>query len=326
MNRKDMLNQWLKETIGTSQFSCKPASEDASFRSYYRIQTSTTDYIVMDAPPEHEDCHSFIKVQGILKHQGVNVPEIFAFQEQLGFMLLSDFGNELYLNHLNKDTCIALYQPAIDELLKIQSVKYTDQVPAYDRHLLQNELNLFSDWFIGTHLEIELTQAQCKTIQQVEQMLIDNAINQPQVFVHRDYHSRNIMLVNEKPGVIDFQDAVNGPITYDLASLLKDCYISWPREICEELVTYYITKHNQQHQPQLNYDEFINWFDLMAAQRHMKAIGIFCRLNYRDGKKQYLNDIPRTMKHLIDTCVQYPALQEFGTVLNDISPTLMMYK
>jgi len=333
-SRKDELNQWLNQTIGTKQFTLNPASEDASFRSYYRIVvTDTTNllfkpqndehsFIVMDAPPTQEDCAPFIQVQKLLSDNHIHVPIVYAYNADKGFMLLSDFGSVLYLDQLNQQSATELYQLAIDELIKIQSIKNVDALPKYDAKLLTLEVNLFTDWFIGKHLEYQLSHTENQIIGHTFGLLIKNATSQPQVLVHRDFHSRNIMLVAEKPGIIDFQDAVMGPLSYDLASLLKDCYVSWPRESIDLWVEYYLMQYNLNNTTTYSFDQFIRWFDLMAAQRHLKAIGIFCRLNYRDGKKKYLYDIPRTMKYLIDTCQKYPELSSFGQLLIDLQPSI----
>lgn len=321
-HRKQLLSQWLAEVIGVSDYSLEPASEDASFRSYYRLTTQQKSYIVMDAPPAFEDCKPFVKVQQMLVNSHVNVPHIHAFDEVNGFMLLSDFGSVLLLDVLNENNADYLYSMAIDELIKIQMTHAREQVPPYDSELLSQELNLFSEWFIDKHLGLKLNDEQQQTLQKAHQLLIKNTETQPKVMVHRDYHSRNIMLTNEKVGIIDFQDAVYGPITYDLASLLKDCYISWPEEKVHELVRGYIRKYNKINQAELSFHQFIRWFDLMSAQRHMKAIGIFCRLNYRDGKKKFLYDIPRTMAYLTETCAKYSELADFAQLLTIIQPKI----
>jgi len=322
MNRKDLLLQWLSKTTGSKDFTLAPASEDASFRSYYRVTNGNLSLIAMDAPPELEDCDGFVKVQKILYSQGVNVPQIHAFDPQLGFMLLTDFGTDSYLDRLNEETAISLYQAAIDELIKIQSIKQPESLPLYDSKLLQTELDLFTDWFIGQHLDYHLNDTQHELLQLVHERLIKNALEQPQVFVHRDYHSRNLMVTKNPPGVIDFQDAVIGPITYDLASLLKDCYVSWPQSTIDQLVKYYCTQSHILTRYDISHEKLTRWFDFMAVQRHLKAIGIFCRLNYRDGKKQYLNDIPRTINYVIKTAKKHEELIELGQLLQAVCPRL----
>lgn len=322
MHRQNQLRQWLTHTIGTDTFLLKPASADASFRSYQRLYLNNQTLIVMDAPPEHEDCEPFIKVQHLLSKHQIHVPEILAFNPDEGFMLLSDLGSTLYLDVLNYDNANTLYQLAMDELAKIQSIKETSNLPNYDKALLSKEMDLFTDWFIGQHLDYVLSESQLVLLKQTQNQLINSAISQPQVMVHRDYHSRNIMFDDNKAGIIDFQDAVVGPVTYDLASLLKDCYITWPRDSVVLWVRNYLTQYNAKQSTSIKFESFIRWFDLMAAQRHMKAIGIFCRLFYRDGKKQYLNDIPRTLKYLMAFCQLYPEFEDFGTLLDELTPTI----
>ncbi len=276
----------------------------------------------MDAPPEFEDCEPLINVQKILASHQINVPQIHAYDPELGFMLLSDFGSTLYLDELNTNTANDLYPMAISELVAIQSITDIQTLPNYDAHMLSKELILFSDWFINKHLDYTMSSEQQKTLDNTHKLLIENATSQPQVMVHRDYHSRNIMLTNNQPGIIDFQDAVNGPISYDLASLLKDCYISWDDADISNWVHLYLDLYNRKAVTPIDFNQFIKWFDLMAAQRHMKAIGIFCRLNYRDGKKNYLYDIPRTMNYLTETCKKYPELTDFGHLLNSLKPVI----
>ncbi len=322
MKRSEHRQLWLSEYFGEKKFNIKPASEDASFRSYYRVSINNQTYILMDAPPEYEDCRPFVKVLDMLIKHEVHAPHVYAQDLTLGFLLLSDFGNTLYLDELNDKTVNGLYGSAIDTLVQIQSIPSADDLPAYDAELLLTEMQLFRDWFIHEHLGIKLNDEQTDTLTSTFKLLQDSAIEQPQVMVHRDYHSRNLMVTsNKSPGVIDFQDAVHGPITYDLASLLKDCYISWPAD----KVAYFcdvFTSKSQHITDKIEKNQFMRWFDLMAAQRHLKAIGIFCRLNYRDGKPGYLNDIPRTMRYLTETASKYLDLQAFSQLLEEIQPKL----
>lgn len=322
MKRQQQRHQWLSDYFTHANFTIEPASEDASFRSYYRVKSSSKSYILMDAPPAHEDCKPFIKVLNLLYKHQVNVPQIFAQDLSTGFLLLSDFGDELYLSQLNQSTATTLYQDAINTIHQIQTIDAQELIPAYDAKLLNHEMVLFKDWFIGEHLGLELTDNQSQILTKTFNLLLENALEQPQVMVHRDYHSRNLMITQENaPGVIDFQDAVFGPITYDLASLLKDCYISWSDELIESLCHYFIKGSSQL--ADVDDNQFMRWFDFMAAQRHLKAIGIFCRLNYRDGKPGYLNDIPRTMNYLLNTASKYPDLAEFSQLLNQINPKIV---
>ncbi|MFC3193471.1 aminoglycoside phosphotransferase family protein [Marinicella sediminis] len=321
MSRSEQLSQWLNHVLETNDFRVETASEDASFRQYFRVKCGDLSYIAMDAPPQLEDCRPFVKVQAILQQHQVHVPLIKAHDEVMGFMLLTDFGHQLYLDLLNESNYHAMYAMAIDELVILQSAP-VDAIPAYDRPLLSTELNLFSEWFIGHHLNHQLTEQQQLIVQQLHELLIDNALAQPQVFVHRDFHSRNLMWTDDKPGVIDFQDAVCGPVTYDLVSLLKDCYIRLPEPTVDDLISYYLQQSGLAHKPAFSRTQFVRWFDLMGLQRHLKAIGIFSRLNYRDGKPGYLKDIPRTMSYVQDVCDCYPELSALKQLLKEMLPTI----
>ncbi|MCX7553514.1 phosphotransferase [Marinicella sp. S1101] len=322
MKRSKHRQQWLSDFFAGEPFKLRPASEDASFRSYYRITTAQQSYILMDAPPAHEDCKPFIKVLKLLQQSHVNVPQLFAEDLQQGFLLLADFGNTLYLDALKEDTVDELYGAAIKSLINIQNTPAADLLPQYDSELLLNEMQLFEDWFIQKHLAVTLNETQKKVIKNTFELLKNNAIEQPQAMVHRDFHSRNLMVTSShSPGVIDFQDAVHGPYTYDLVSLLKDCYISWPDEKVHAICEVFKNQSNH-HTAEISDEQFMRWFDLMGAQRHLKAIGIFCRLHYRDGKSGYLNDIPRTMRYLLKTAKKHPDLAAFAQLLDDIQPKL----
>lgn len=311
-SRLQQLNQWLLTATDQTYSDLQPASSDASFRRYFRV-TGDTDkqtYIVMDAPPEKEDCMPFIHIDALMRDAGVNAPEIIARNDTNGFLLLSDLGTKLYLDHLNSETADAMYSDAIKALVAMQNI--TDHLPAYDEIRLQAEMDLFEEWYLGKHLDITLNSDEKNSLSEIFSLLIDNATEQPQVFVHRDYHSRNLMLVsNNNPGVIDFQDAVIGPITYDLASLFKDCYIEWPREKIESWLDVFLSVSKITVEKQ----QFIRWFDLIGIQRHLKVLGIFCRLNYRDGKKHYLDDLPLTLKYVVETCERYDELKPLSVLL-----------
>jgi len=335
MKRKEQRQLWLADYFKATEFKSEAASEDASFRSYYRVTTDTeTDnntFILMDAPPKHEDCRPFVAVLQLLSANQVNVPELFATDFDNGFLLLGDFGDQLYLATLDEsaDSHESLYQAAIDTMLNIQSITAAEtQLPPYDDKLLMTEMQLFTDWFIGKHLGLKLDAAELTILNHAFALLSNSALQQPQVMVHRDYHSRNLMVIaetqrnNQSPGVIDFQDAVYGPFTYDLASLLKDCYISWPVETVEQHCQYFLNNYNKLFNASIELPQLTRWFELMAAQRHLKAIGIFCRLNYRDRKAGYLNDIPRTMNYLLATAAKYPELAAFSQLLQAIQPVL----
>lgn len=314
MNRLTQLQQWLESVSENTYVDIQSASADASFRQYFRVlnKKDGKHYIVMDAPPEKEDCHPFVHITGLIRQTGANAPEIFAQNIALGFLLLEDLGDTPYLNKLHSNTADALYSDAIDALIKMQDIKAI--LPTYDAQRLRDEMRLFETWYLNRHLNIQLDDTQKEQLENAFSLLVDNALEQPQVFVHRDYHSRNLMLTDENnPGIIDYQDAVNGPITYDLVSLFKDCYIEWPRENVEQWLERYLSRLNTNYSitPQM----LLRWFDLMGVQRHLKVLGIFSRLNYRDGKTQYLNDLPLTLKYIVDCCERYPELMPLKELL-----------
>lgn len=319
MQRQFLLQQWLQNLAENTYTDLKPASADASFRQYFRVTNTQNNktYVVMDAPPDKEDCSPFIQVTGLLRRAGVNAPNIIAMDTQQGFLLLDDLGNTPYLQKLNKETADALYLDAIDTLIKMQNINAN--LPVYDKGLLQNELDLFETWYLNKHLCVQLKPKQKASLASIFTLLINSATQQPQVFVHRDYHSRNLMITdNNNPGVIDYQDAVIGPISYDLVSLFKDCYIEWPPDKIEHWLDLYLSRLTPSITPanSIKKETFIRWFDLMGIQRHLKVLGIFSRLNYRDGKAQYLNDLPLTLKYIIDTCEKYKELQPLKQLLD----------
>ncbi len=316
-DRLNLLKEWLVELFKTSDFEVIPASEDASFRSYYRVLIKDTSYIVMDAPPEHENSALFVEVSNKLGKSGVNVPVIFNKDVKQGFLLITDFGNDLYLDKLNQSTVETLYNDAIRSLVRIQIDADATGLGLYDEILLREEINLFFDWLLERHLKINLDEKELNALNEITDLLIKNAMEQPQVFVHRDYHSRNLMLCDkDNPGIIDYQDAVLGPISYDLVSLLKDCYIKWkPGQISRWVNQYLDELHTVNPAIKINNKQFQKWFDLMGVQRHLKASGIFARLCHRDGKCGFLNDIPRTLSYIVDLKHDYPELDTLILVI-----------
>jgi len=297
-DRLTLLNRWL-ERSGYRDYRLQRASEDASFRSYLRLEADGRSLIVMDAPPAQEPCDRFIDVAQRLRGAGLNAPEIIASNLQDGFLLLTDFGADDYLSRLDPQTESSLYADALAALSTMQSKTTTDGLPDYDEALLVREMDLFHDWFLGELLGIELDPAQQSLWLKTRQLLVDNALAQPRVFVHRDYHSRNLMVVEQdNPGILDFQDAVYGPITYDLVSLLRDCYIAWPVERVQQLANQYFESARDKGLIDVEWAQFLRWFNLLGIQRHLKAVGIFSRLKIRDGKSRYLNDIPRTLGYI----------------------------
>jgi N-acetylmuramate 1-kinase len=316
VDRLNQLQRWLDSLSKDTYTDLRAASADASFRQYFRVSNNQDGktYIVMDAPPDKEDCRPFIQVTDLLRSVGVNAPAIIALDMAQGFLLLDDLGSKPYLDHLNADTAEKLYIDAIDALIRMQTIDAI--LPAYDAKFLQTEMDLFETWYLNRHLDVQLSETQQAALASICKLLIENAEQQPQVFVHRDYHSRNLMITDENnPGVIDYQDAMIGPITYDLVSIFKDCYIEWPRDKVEHWLDLYLARLTPTFF--IEKDTLLRWFDLMGVQRHLKVLGIFARLNYRDGKSQYLNDLPLTLKYVIDACDRYPELQPLKQLLED---------
>ena len=318
MDRLTQLQRWLDSLSENTYTDVKPASADASFRQYFRVTNSKDNktYIVMDAPPEKEDCHPFLLVTDLIRGVGVNAPDVISVDLHQGFLLLDDLGNKPYLDYLDEDSADSLYTDAIDALVKMQTID--GMLPKYDEQFLQAEMDLFETWYLNRHLGIELDPAQKASLNDVCKLLIQSAIEQPQVFVHRDYHSRNLMNTDDNnPVVIDYQDAVIGPISYDLVSLFKDCYIEWPRERVELWLDLYLARITPTRL--IDKATLARWFDLMGVQRHLKVLGIFARLNYRDGKAQYLDDLPLTLKYVLDACDSYEELQPLRSLFEQIS-------
>ena len=312
--RQQQLEQWLTLQLPSTPFNLTAASSDASFRRYFRVTQAGKSYIVMDAPPEQEDTGPFITIAEHLAAQNIPVPLIHAKNIEAGFLLLSDLGNQPYLDILNPQSAPDLYKTAIDALIQMQAADHSELIlPTYDAERLQQEMALFPEWFLGTHLDIAPPDFLPNTFN----FLIESALSQPTVFVHRDYHSRNLMHTPEgKIGIIDFQDAVLGPISYDLVSLLRDSYIAWSDAEIAAWVSYYW----QQAQAagllsNTSLKQFTYFFELMGLQRQLKVLGIFCRLYYRDGKSNYLDDLPQTLKYVQQVSARYPELSELHALV-----------
>lgn len=326
--RLKSIEKWLCEDLGYNGVSLSPASEDASFRQYFRASWGQETAIVMDAPPDKEDCKPFIEITGRLRECGVNAPGIRASNLQQGFLLLDDFGSELYLDVLTSENADRLYRDAVHAIVKFQGKGRTAGLPEYDSQLLIQEMELFRDWLVGRHLQIEITSSIDKIFNDVFLYLSESALEQPRVFVHRDYHSRNLMyLENNNPGILDYQDAVNGPVTYDLVSLFRDCYIKWPREKVLLWLKAYKDSYGHSWARSTSDEKFLRWFDLMGAQRHLKASGIFARLLYRDGKQGFMRNVPRTLTYILDLEGDYPGLSSLiGFIKDMVVPRLGPYQ
>ncbi len=313
-SRQEQLLNWLRSVLNDSTIQkLQPASSDASFRSYHRIDSRGTSLVVMDAPPEHEDVRPWLAVNQRLRAANLSAPEVMAANPEHGFVLMGDLGDTPYLDVLDASSRDQLYGDALDALLRMQTVTDASGLPEYDAVRLRQELDLFPDWFIRRHLGIEPDAAALALIERCFARLIESALEQPQVFVHRDYHSRNLMrIAHGNPGIIDFQDAVRGPITYDLVSLLRDCYIAWPEAEVQALANQYRDRLARADRIGERELRFKRWFDFMGLQRHLKVLGIFCRLHYRDGKPQYLADLPLTLKYVLEVAGRSKELAPFA--------------
>jgi aminoglycoside/choline kinase family phosphotransferase len=316
--RLAQLCHWLEHALGCTAFDIAPASADASFRRYFRVTRSGHDpLIVMDAPPAREDVGPFLRVAAMLEQMGVNAPRVLERSLAEGFLLLTDLGTRMYLPELAAaGRADALYGDAFDALVRIQARgrEAATQLPPYSEKLLRFEMSLFPDWLLQRHLALEVRSAETAMLQAAMDALVGNALEQPQVFVHRDYHSRNLMVCpGANPGILDFQDAVCGGLTYDLVSLLRDSYIAWPQERVAQWACDFRRKLLEAGLDAGRDDaQFLRWFDLMGVQRHLKVAGIFARLWHRDGKPGYLADIPRTLQYAIGSCGRHADLVPLG--------------
>jgi len=308
------IKEWLNTTI-YKDAKIEVASADASFRRYFRVILDDKSYILMDASLEKGSLPPFIAVTKKLLEASVNAPRILETDIEKGYLLIEDFGNIHYLNLLTKDNFKQLYMKAIEEIVKIQKID-SSELAAYDREFLRFEMGLMKEWFLEKHLNIKLSNDQIETLDHALKLIEDIVLSQPQnIFVHRDYHSRNLMLKPDHSiGVIDYQDAMNGALTYDLVSLLKDCYIEFETDDINELAL----KFRDMSTVAVDDETFIRWFDFMGLQRHIKVLGVFARLHHRDGKSNYLNDLPLTLKYVITTAKKYSELEGLVTILHGI--------
>lgn len=340
MLRQQQLTEWLFNQFINETFTIAPASADASFRRYFRITFTKTarptdssasanftetgrhsTLIVMDAPPQHEDCGPFLNIAKLFEAAGVHVPHIYSQDLNRGFLLLSDLGNTTYLQALQEQVELAqeLYGAATDALIKIQLASHAGELPPYDDALLLREMRLFTDWYIGKHLNVTLTDKQHADLEAIFARILANNLAQPRVYVHRDYHSRNLMISEPNPGILDFQDAVYGPITYDLASLFKDAYICWEEaETLDWLIRYWEKARKAKLPVADDFSCFYRDYEWMGVQRHLKILGIFARLNYRDGKDGYMKDMPLVMAYLRTACARYIDLKPLLNLLDTL--------
>ncbi len=320
MQRQEQLTEWLSGLYPNEKFTIAPASADASFRRYFRATFADgATKVVMDAPPQHENCEPFLHIGKLFEDAGTHVPHVYAKDLTQGFLLLSDLGNTTYLQALSRDNAKQLYGAATDALINIQLASRKDELPPYDEALLRRELNLFPEWYIARHLGITLSDKQQVKLEEVFARILTNNLAQPCVYVHRDYHSRNLMVTEPNPGILDFQDAVYGPITYDLASLFKDAYIKWEEdEVMDWLIRYWEKARKAGLPVREDFGEFYRDYEMMGVQRHIKVLGIFARLYHRDGKDGYLKDMPLVMEYLVRACERYIDLKPLLNLLHEL--------
>jgi aminoglycoside/choline kinase family phosphotransferase len=307
--RLDALRLWTCERLDEREIALERASEDASFRRYFRVRAHGRTWILMDAPPEREDCAPFVKVAGLMHEAGVHVPEVLAQDLERGFLLLTDLGTTTYLKALDASNADALYSDAVDALIRWQLASRPGVLPPYDEALLRRELELFREWYVQRHLGVTLDASQHETIDGIFGRLIESALAQPRVFVHRDYMPRNLMVSDPNPGVLDFQDAVYGPATYDVVSLFRDAFLSWPEERVLDWTVRFWERAKKAGLPvDADFGAFYRAFEWMGLQRHFKVLGIFARIYYRDGKPGYLADTPRFCTYAREVASRYSEL------------------
>ena len=323
MERYQAIGVWLDKLFPGIAISLEPASSDASFRRYFRATFDDgRTLIVMDAPPQREDCRPWLHVQQLFHAAKVAVPDVIAQDLEQGFLLLSDLGSTTYLDKMagaDQQSASIFYMDALKAVVAIQSASKSGRLPAYDRHLLKRELDLFPEWYVARHLGVELDQKQQTQLASVFELILTSNLGEPQVYVHRDYHSRNLMVINNGPGIIDFQDAVYGPISYDLASLLKDAYIEWEEEqTLDWLIRYWEMARKTGLPVRADFADFYRDYEWMGVQRHLKVLGIFARLFHRDGKDGYLKDMPLVAKYLRAACERYSELTPLRKLLDQL--------
>ncbi len=316
------LRSWIEAVTSVSSFELDAATGDASLRRYFRVRLGGESYIAMDAPPAHYDTGVYVRIAKRLLALGLNVPRVLTADLARGFLLLSDLGEETYLAALSEHSADRLYGDALATLQRLQQGTRDDGfLPPYERSLLLSEIGLFGEWYLDRYLGLQLTRAQKRVLDESAVMLAEAALAQPRVWVHRDFHSRNLMVTDEhNPGVLDFQDAVVGPVSYDLVSLLRDCYVEWPEERVLHWIDVYRANAGRAGVPVgKERKQFLRWFDLMGVQRHLKAIGIFARLQHRDAKPGYLEAIPRTLAYLMRVSARYPELGSLHRLLQELA-------
>jgi N-acetylmuramate 1-kinase len=318
--RRAALERWLSGELQGARFSLTPASEDASFRRYFRARLDDgRSFVAMDAPPDKEDCRPFVHAARLLRAAGVHAPEVHAQSLDQGFLLLADLGTRTYLQELNEQNASRLFTDATDALIRWQLATRQGELPPYDEALLRREMNLFPEWYVARHLKLTLSEDQKNVLEHIFALLVKSALAQPVVYVHRDYMPRNLMLAEPNPGVLDFQDAVLGPVTYDMVSLVRDAFVSWDEERVLDWGVRYWEKAKRVNLPvEADFGEFWRAFEWMGLQRHLKVLGIFARIRYRDGKPKYLEDTPRFMRYARAVAQRYAALAPLARLLDEV--------
>lgn len=319
MRRELDLHDWIRAMPGLYDANIQLASADASARRYFTIETPSTTYIAMDAPPDDSPIKPFIDVCERLLAEGIRAPKIHEYSVEQGYMLLEYFGSQTFIAGLRTSIAEQLYRNALEIILDMQHV-HTSGLPVFDKRLLFSEMKLFVEWYVIKHKKLALSKSAVTHIQNMFYEIVNEVVKQPYAFVHRDYHCRNIMLMDKlELGIIDFQDAVHGPITYDLVSILRDCYIRLPDNQIEELLKYFYATLQTSRQGSIpDYETFVRWFDWTGLQRHIKVVGIFSRLHHRDGKSDYLQHLPRVFHYIMQVCNKYPELQRLASLMDKL--------
>jgi aminoglycoside/choline kinase family phosphotransferase len=317
--RLPLLEEWLRHALGGTPFRLEPASADASFRRYFRVFAGTGTLVAMDAPPEREDCRPFVKVAALLHEAGLNAPRVIAGDLARGFLLLTDLGSTTYLAALGPENAERLMGDAIDALVRWQLASRQDVLPPYDEALMRRELELYPEWYVGRHLGHALDPRQRAVLEAAFGRILARCLAQPAVYVHRDYMPRNLMVSEPNPGILDFQDAVHGPVSYDIASLLRDAFLSWDEErVIDWTVRYWERARKAGLPVDADFGEFWRDVEWMGLQRHLKVLGIFARINYRDGKPHYLADTPRFLGYVLGVARRYRELAPLAALVEEL--------
>jgi N-acetylmuramate 1-kinase len=317
MDRLEALDAWLRDALGGRAFNREPASADASFRRYFRVFSEGRTWVVMDAPPEREDCRPFLKVAALMSAAGVHVPEIVAQDLAQGFLLLGDLGRKTYLQAFDESNVEGLFRDATTALVAWQLATREGELPPYDEALLRREMDLFPEWYVGRHLGVTLDSAEREGLETVFRRILASNLAEPRVFVHRDFMPRNLMVSEPNPGVLDFQDAVLGPVSYDIASLYRDAYVSWEEaRVLDGTIRYWEAARKARLPVPADFADFWRDVEWMGLQRHLKVLGIFARIHYRDGKPGYLEDTPRFIAYVRHACSRYGELAPLARLLD----------